>query len=137
LLLIPNPIARLKPTNKKICVKSHNLFGEMNMVKAAFIQDETEFDSLLSSESLLVVDCTATWCGPCKLVAPLMDQLAEDYGDRIKVFKLDLDSNKSVAKRFGIRSIPAVMVFKQGEVMETLIGVKPYEEFKAAVERQL
>ncbi|NBO30598.1 MAG: thioredoxin [Cyanobacteria bacterium LVE1205-1] len=107
------------------------------MVKAAFIQDETEFDSLLSSESLLVVDCTATWCGPCKLVAPLMDKLAEDYGDRIKVFKLDLDSNKSVAKRFGIRSIPAVMVFKQGEVMETLIGVKPYEEFKAAVERQL
>ena len=82
------------------------------MVKAAFIQDETEFDSLLSSESLLVVDCTATWCGPCKLVAPLMDKLAEDYGDRIKVFKLDLDSNKSVAKRFGIRSIPAVMVFK-------------------------
>lgn len=107
------------------------------MVKAAFIQDETEFDSLLSSESLLVVDCTATWCGPCKLVAPLMDKLAEDYGNRIKVFKLDLDSNKSVAKRFGIRSIPAVMVFKQGEVMETLIGVKPYEEFKAAVERQL
>jgi thioredoxin 1 len=135
--LSPNPIARLKPTNKKICIKSHNLFGEMNMVKAAFIQDETEFDSLLSSESLLVVDCTATWCGPCKLVAPLMDKLAEDYGDRIKVFKLDLDSNKSVAKRFGIRSIPAVMVFKQGEVMETLIGVKPYEEFKAAVERQL
>jgi len=136
-LLILNPIARLKPTNKKICIKSHNLFGEMNMVKAAFIQDETEFDSLLSSESLLVVDCTATWCGPCKLVAPLMDKLAEDYGDRIKVFKLDLDSNKSVAKRFGIRSIPAVMVFKQGEVMETLIGVKPYEEFKAAVDRQL
>lgn len=107
------------------------------MGTATFIQDETEFDSLLSSESLLVVDCTATWCGPCKLVAPLMDKLAEDYGDRIKVFKLDLDSNKSVAKRFGIRSIPAVMVFKQGEVMETLIGVKPYEEFKAAVERQL
>jgi thioredoxin 1 len=54
-----------------------------------------------------------------------------------KVFKLDLDSNKPVAKRFGIRSIPAVMVFKQGELIETLVGVKPYEEFTAAVERQL
>jgi thioredoxin 1 len=86
---------------------------------------------------MLVVDCTATWCGPCKLVAPLMDRLADDYSDRIKVFKLDLDNNKPVAKRFGIRSIPAVMVFKQGELMETLIGVKPYEEFTAAVERQL
>lgn len=86
---------------------------------------------------MLVVDCTATWCGPCKLVAPLMDRLADDYSDRIKVFKLDLDNNKPVAKRFGIRSIPAVMVFKKGELMETLIGVKPYEEFTAAVERQL
>ncbi|MDB9392627.1 MAG: thioredoxin [Microcystis wesenbergii Mw_QC_S_20081001_S30D] len=107
------------------------------MGTATFIQDETEFDSLLKSESLLVVDCTATWCGPCKLVAPLIDRLADDYRDRAKVFKLDLDSNKLVAKRFGIRSIPAVMVFKQGELIETLVGVKPYEEFTAAVERQL
>jgi thioredoxin 1 len=107
------------------------------MGTATFIQDETEFDSLLKSESLLVVDCTATWCGPCKLVAPLIDRLADDYRDRAKVFKLDLDSKKPVAKRFGIRSIPAVMVFKQGELMETLVGVKPYEEFTAAVERQL
>jgi thioredoxin 1 len=70
-------------------------------------------------------------------VAPLIDRLADDYRDRAKVFKLDLDSNKPVAKRFGIRSIPAVMVFKQGELIETLVGVKPYEEFTAAVERQL
>jgi thioredoxin 1 len=107
------------------------------MSTATFIQDETEFDTLLTNESLLVVDCTATWCGPCKLVAPLMDQLSSEYSDRVKVFKLDLDSNKPVAKRFGIRSIPAVMVFKQGELMETLVGVKPYEEFTAAVERHL
>jgi thioredoxin 1 len=102
-----------------------------------FIQDETEFDSLLADKSLLVVDCTATWCGPCKLVAPLMDQLANQYGNRAKVFKLDLDNNKSVAKRFEIKSIPAVMFFKQGELVETLVGVKPYEEFTAAVERHL
>jgi thioredoxin 1 len=137
-LLIPAPIARLKRTKKKICTKvTHHQSGGIDMGTATFIQDETEFDSLLSSESMLVVDCTATWCGPCKLVAPLMDRLADDYSDRIKVFKLDLDNNKPVAKRFGIRSIPAVMVFKQGELMETLIGVKPYEEFIAAVERQL
>lgn len=107
------------------------------MGTATFIQNETEFDSLLKSESVLVVDCTATWCGPCKLVAPLIDRLADDYRDRAKVFKLDLDNNKPVAKRFGIRSIPAVMVFKQGELIETLVGVKPYEEFTEAVERQL
>ena len=107
------------------------------MGTVAFIKDETEFDSLLTNESLLVVDCTATWCGPCKLVSPLMDRLAEEYGDRAQVFKLDLDTNKPVAKRFEIKSIPAVMFFKNGELLETLIGVKPYEEFSSALERHL
>jgi thioredoxin 1 len=107
------------------------------MSTAIFIQDETEFDSLLAAESLLVVDCTATWCGPCKLVAPLIDKLADDFSDRAKIMKLDIDENKSIAKRFGLRSIPAVMFFKQGELIETLVGVKPYEEFKSTVENHL
>lgn len=104
---------------------------------AAYIQDEAEFDTLLGAETLFVVDCTATWCGPCKLVAPLMDQLAEEYGDRAKVFKLDLDANKPVAKRFGIRSIPAVMFFKDGELAETVVGAKPYEAFSGALSKYL
>jgi len=104
---------------------------------AAYIQDETEFDSLLGAESLLVVDCTASWCGPCRLIAPLIDRLAEEYSDRAKVMKLDLDANKAVAKRFGIRSIPAVMIFKQGELAETLVGAKPYEEFSGALDNHL
>lgn len=138
MLLIRAQIAQSKHIKKKTYINLHNITLDVtDMNTAKFIQDETEFDSLLSSESLLVVDCTATWCGPCKLVAPLMDQLANDYSDHAKVFKLDLDNNKLVAKRFGIKSIPAVMVFKQGELMETLVGVKPYEEFTAAVERQL
>lgn len=107
------------------------------MGTAAFIQDETELDSLLSNEPVLVVDCTATWCGPCKLVAPLMDRLAEEYSDRAKVLKLDLDANKAAAKRFGIRSIPAVMFFRGGELMETLVGVKEYEEFSNQLEQYL
>ncbi|NJL85902.1 MAG: thioredoxin [Leptolyngbyaceae cyanobacterium SM1_1_3] len=104
---------------------------------AAYIQDEAEFDTLLESEPVFVVDCTASWCGPCKLIAPLIDQLAEAYSDRAKVLKLDLDENKSVAKRFGIRSIPAVMYFKQGELAETLVGAKPYEEFSSALDKHL
>ena len=104
---------------------------------APYIQDEAEFDGLLEHEALVVIDCTATWCGPCKLVAPLIDQLADEYGDRAKVFKLDLDKNKFVATRYGIRSIPAIMFFKQGELAETIVGVKPYEEFSAAVEKHL
>jgi thioredoxin 1 len=104
---------------------------------AAYIQDEAEFDTLLTAEPLVVIDCTASWCGPCRLIAPLIDKLAEDYGDRAKVLKLDIDANKPIAKRFGIRSIPAVMIFKQGELAETLIGSKPYEEFTAALAKYL
>ena len=82
---------------------------------------------------MVVVDCTASWWGPCKLVAPLMDQLAEEFEGKATVTKLDLDSNKPVAKRFGIKSIPAVMVFKNGELMDTMVGVKPYSTFSETV----
>ncbi len=104
---------------------------------ATFIQDEAELDALLAAEPLFVVDCTATWCGPCKLVAPMMDELAEDYADRAKVFKLDVDVNKPIARRFEVKSIPAVMIFKQGELVEKVVGAKPYTEYTATLEKFL
>lgn len=104
---------------------------------AEYVKDEAELDTLLKDESVLVVDCTASWCGPCKLVSPLMDQLAEEYEGKAKVLKLDLDSNKAVAKRFGIKSIPAVMLFKNGELVDTMIGVKPYSTFSEALASHL
>jgi thioredoxin 1 len=107
------------------------------MATATFIQDEAEFNSLLASEPLIVVDCTATWCGPCKLISPLIDQLATEYSDRAKVYKLDIDANKPIAKQFGLRSIPAVMFFKNGELTETLVGVQTYEMFTSTIERFL
>ena len=107
------------------------------MGTATYIQSETEFDSLIASEGLVVVDFTAQWCGPCKLVAPRMDRLASDYADRLQVFKLDLDANNGLAKRLGIRSIPAVMMFRKGELLETLVGVKEYEEYTKTVDQYL
>ena len=106
-----------------------SLLGIKETGIAKYIKDEAEFDDLLTKEVPLVVDCTASWCGPCKLVAPMMDKLAAEFGDRVNVFKLDLDRNKPVASRFGIKSIPAVMFFKGGELKETLTGVTPYDTF--------
>ena len=100
---------------------------------AEFITDEAEFDTLLAQGKVLVVDCTATWCGPCKLVAPLIDRLAIEYGDRAQIFKLDIDANKAFPKRFGLRSIPAVIFFKSGEKVQIIVGVKSYEEFSLAL----
>jgi thioredoxin 1 len=107
------------------------------MNAAIFIQDQTEFEALRKDTPLLVVDCTATWCGPCKVITPSIDKLAENYGDRAKVMKLDIDTNKPLAKEFGLKSIPAVLFFKQGELVESVIGVKTYEEFSATIEKYL
>ncbi|MEO1300436.1 MAG: nucleoside monophosphate kinase [Cyanobacteria bacterium J06636_16] len=104
---------------------------------ARMIRDEAELDSLIAKESLLVVDCMASWCGSCKLVTPLMDQLADAYRDRVNVMKIDFDANKEIPKRFGLKGMPAVMFFKDGELLETLTGVKPYKVYSAAVTRFL
>lgn len=104
---------------------------------ARFIRDESELDSLLAKESLLVVDCMASWCGSCKLVTPLIDQLADAYKDRVNVMKIDFDANKQVPKRFGLKGMPAVMFFKGGELVETLTGVKPYQVYNSALTRFL
>lgn len=106
----------------------------MSTDTVAYIQ-ENEFDTLLSAEKVLVVDFTATWCGPCRLVSPLMDQLADEYKGRVKVVKVDVDNNKPIFKRFGLRSIPAVLIFKDGELAEKIVGVSPYEQFTTAVDK--
>jgi len=107
------------------------------MTETAYIQSEAELDELIAKESVLVVDCTATWCGPCKLVAPVIDQLNEAYNDRAQIRKLDLDDHKPVAKRFEVKSIPAVMFFKGGEQVETLVGAKTYDEYSTTLEKYL
>lgn len=100
---------------------------------AQFIQGEAALDALLTSEALVVVDCVASWCGPCKQVSPLIDQLAEDYSDRATVVKLDFDNNRQVAKRFGLKGMPSVMFFKGGELQATLTGAKSYDAYATAM----
>lgn len=100
--------------------------------------DEAQFDKLIAAEGLVVVaDFTATWCGPCRLVAPLMEQLAEEYWKRAAVTKVDVDTNKAIAKRYEVRSIPAVLIFKGGEVVETIVGAKSYDVYKELVDKHL
>ncbi|MEM9216828.1 MAG: thioredoxin [Cyanobacteria bacterium P01_F01_bin.150] len=99
---------------------------------------ETQLDKLLKVEGLVIaLDFTATWCGPCKVVAPVMQQLAEDYWKRAAVAKVDVDESKDVAKRYGIRSIPAVLIIKEGEVVERVVGAKSYEFYKDLVDKHL
>lgn len=111
--------------------------GQEDTGAAKLIRDEAELDALLASESLLVVDCMASWCGSCKQVTPAIDKLAETYGDSVMVRKIDFDANRQITKRFELKGIPAVMFFKDGERLETLTGIKSYQEYNAAVTRLL
>lgn len=108
----------------------------MDSVVAEYIQDK-KFKELLKEDLPLMVDCTASWCGPCKLVSPLMDRLAASYEGKATVVKLDIDKNKDTAQKYGIRSIPAILLFKNGELIETIVGVSPYERFSEALDALL
>ncbi|PSR12184.1 adenylate kinase [filamentous cyanobacterium CCP3] len=111
--------------------------GEEDTGAAKLIRDQAELDALLVSEPLLVVDCMASWCGSCKQVTPAIDKLAETYSNSVMVRKIDFDANRQITKRFELKGIPAVMFFKNGERLETLTGIKSYQEYNAAVTRLL
>jgi thioredoxin 1 len=104
--------------------------------KAVFVNKE-EFEELLTSEPIVVADYTATWCGPCRLVAPLIEQLAQEYQDRVKVVKIDVDGNKDSAKKYEVKSIPAVLFFQQGQLVEKIVGKTGYENYKETLEKYI
>ena len=95
---------------------------------------EAQFaDEVLNSDKPVLVDFWAEWCAPCRALAPVMESLSQDYEGRAKIAKLDVDSNQQIAMQFGIRSIPTVMLFDKGQVVDSFIGVQP----KAAYEQSL
>ncbi len=110
--------------------------SENTMTTVAYVQ-ENEFDALIANDTLTVVDFTASWCGPCRKISPYMDQLAEEFPGKATVVKLDIDQAKGIAKKYAVRSIPAVLMFKSGQTVENIVGVKPYETFTEAVNKHL
>jgi len=87
---------------------------------------DTSFDNeVLKSEKPVLIDFWAIWCGPCKMVAPVVEEIAKEYNGKLKVGKIDVDANPDVALRFGIRSIPTLMVFKGGKPVDQIIGAVP------------
>lgn len=88
-------------------------------------------------KGLVLVDFWATWCGPCLMIAPVLDQLARDYDGKLRVAKLDVDANQRVAARFNIRSIPAVLFFKDGKHVDTVIGAQPKPVLESKIQHHL
>lgn len=81
------------------------------------------FDTIINEDRPVIVDFHALWCGPCKVQSPILKQVADELGDRVKVIKIDIDQNQAIAGRFNIKSVPTLMVFKNGEVKYQQAGV--------------
>jgi len=90
----------------------------------------TSFDSVIKDNSTVLVDFWATWCGPCKMVAPIMEQLAQEFDGKIVIVKVDVDEESEIAERFGIQSIPTVILLKNGEPVSTDVGAKPLSYYQ-------
>ena len=94
-------------------------------------------DTVIKAGGPVLVDFWAEWCGPCKRLAPTIDALAADYAGKVTIGKLNVDENPGTAFKFQIRGIPAVLLFKDGAVVESVVGLAPKEEFKKAIEKHL
>jgi thioredoxin 1 len=97
----------------------------MSATNAVEVTDATFASEIEQSSGLVLVDFWATWCGPCQVVAPVLDQLAGEYAGKARVAKLDVDSNQRTAMRFNVRSIPSILFFKNGRHVDTVVGAVP------------
>jgi len=97
------------------------------------VTDATFEDEVEKSSIPVLLDCWATWCGPCKMLAPTVDKIAEEWSGRIKVAKLDVDENPKTATKLEIMSIPTLLVYKDGKIVDKMVGAQP----KAAIEQRL
>jgi thioredoxin 1 len=101
--------------------------------KTVVVTDGNFNNEIEQHSGLSLVDFWAAWCGPCRMVAPVIEQLAGEYEGKLKVGKLDVDSNQQTAMRFNIRSIPSILIFKDGQLVDTVVGAVP----KAFLERKI
>ncbi len=109
----------------------------MAVTYASAVTDEDFAREVEQYDGVTMVDFWAGWCGPCHMVAPIVEEIAEDYDGRVKVAKLDVDANQNTAMRFAVRSIPSILLFKNGQHVDTMVGVVPKAHIVEKIEQHL
>ncbi|KAF5428947.1 thioredoxin 1 [Candidatus Methanophagaceae archaeon] len=111
-------------------MKAGGAEGE-GMIDRPLIMDDASFVETVRKYPLIIVDCWAAWCGPCKMVAPIIDELAKEYAGKVVFGKLNVDENPKIASEFGIMAIPTLFIFKNGEPVDVIQGAMPKPYFEA------
>ncbi len=107
------------------------------MAQPIHLTDDTYDEVVVKSDIPVLIDFWATWCGPCRMIAPIIEELAVEYEGKIKVCKLDVDNNQKVAMMYGIRSIPTVVIVKNGEEVDRILGAVPKQHFVERIKNHI
>ena len=99
------------------------------------VTDQDFMEKVIESDVPVLVDFWAEWCGPCKMLTPVIEELSDKYDGKARIAKVDVDTNQQIAMQYGIRSIPTVMVFDKGQIVDTLIGVRPKADYEASLDK--
>lgn len=129
------PVARLKENPK--CGKCGTLLPNEILSRPVNVTDATFDREVLGSALPVLVDCWAPWCGPCRSIGPVFDELAVKYKGRLKIAKLNLDENTGIGSRYSISSVPTLFLVKNGRIIDTLVGALPREQLESQIARIL
>ena len=130
-------LERIKTTKMKEMMKRASKSQDSSHERVPVELGDTDFDPIIRSKRLVVVDCWAAWCYPCRMIAPIVEELAVEYSSAATFAKLNVDENPSTATKYGIQSIPTILIIKNGAEVERIVGAVPKAQIEAALKKHL